>query len=180
MILLVSAGAAVMPWAFHIGERWTPVLTWWGSGTLITKNGIEYPMFIMLYPSAHFSRLHLNGHRPTGGVQGTACLCTSPGTSQYLKVSGTIYNGWLSTDGSLMSLRLLEPTILDIGQKRAGYFDLIGSWQGPELILDERASWSMQFRSGLRIDHASVTLRWSPYWSCKSACAGMDHPPERF
>jgi hypothetical protein len=172
-ILILLVGAAMMPWAFHIGGRWTPVLTWWGSGRLATKSGMEYPMFVMLYPSAHFSRLRLDGRHPTGGVQGNACLCTLPGVSQYLKLSGTIYDGWRSTDGSVMTLRLLEPTIVDVGQQRAGYFDLVGRWQGSELLLDERANWSRQFRSGLRIDHASVTLRWDPYWSCKSACASV-------
>jgi hypothetical protein len=127
----------------------------------------------MLYPAAHFSRLRLEGRRPTGGVQGNACLCTSAGSSQYLKLSGTIYDGWWSTEGSMMGMRLLEPTIVDMGQKRAGYFDLIGRWQGPELMLDERENWSRAFRSGVRIDHASVTLRWDPYLSCKSACAGV-------
>ena len=39
-------------------------------------------------------------------------------------------------------------------------------------MLEERTTWSRQFRSGLRIDQASVTLRWHPYWSCNSACAG--------
>jgi hypothetical protein len=172
VILLLSVGAAMMPWAFHIGGRWTPVLTWWGSGRLVTKSGVEYPMFVMLYPAAHFSRLRYDGRRPTGGVQGNACLCTSPGVSQYLKISGTIYDGWRSTDGSLMSVRLLEPTIVDVGQQRAGYFDLVGKWQGSELMLEERTTWSRQFRSGLRIDQASVILRWHPYWSCNSACAG--------
>jgi hypothetical protein len=165
------------PWAFHIGGRWTPLLTWFGSGRLVTKNGREYPMFVMLYPSAHFSRLRFDGRRPTGGVQGSACLCTSPGVSQYLKLSGTIYDGWRSTDGSLISLRLLEPTIVDVGQQRAGYFDLTGGWHGEELVLDERANWSTLFRSGLRIDRASVTLRWNPYWTCKSACGGVANDP---
>jgi hypothetical protein len=45
-ILILSAGAAMVPWAFHIGGRWTPVLTWWGSGRLVTKSGMEYPMFV--------------------------------------------------------------------------------------------------------------------------------------
>src|SRR5262249_46471245 len=118
-ILLLAAGAALNPWAFHIGGRWTPVLTWWGSGTLVTKNGTEYPMFVMLFPAAHFSRLRMDGVRPTGGVQGSACICTSPGTSLYLKIGGTIYGGWQSTDGSVIGIRLLEPTSFDYGQARA-------------------------------------------------------------
>ena len=163
----------MMPWAFHIGGRWTPLLTWWGSGRLVTKGGKGYPMFVMLYPSAHFSRLRLDGRHPTGGMQGSACICTARGVSQNLKLSGTIYDGWQSTDGSLMTLRLLEPTMMDVGQQRAGYFDLVGRWLGSELLLEERANWSKPFRSGLRIDHAPVTLRWGPYWSCNSACAAV-------
>ena len=171
---LIPLGVLVTnPWAFHIGGRWTPLLTWLGSGKLLTKGGIEYPLFVMFYPSSHFSRLRLNGQRPTGGVQGSACLCTSPGVSQYLKLSGTIYGGWRSTEGSVMDLRLLEPTIVDVGQSRAGYFDLFGRWQGPELVMDDRGSWSSLFRSGLRIEHASVTLHWDPYWTCKTACASI-------
>jgi hypothetical protein len=179
-ILIPVVMAAIMPWAFHMGGRWTPFLTWWGSGRLVTKSGIGYPLFVMLNPSAHFSRLQMQGRRASGGVQGNACLCISPGVSQYLKIGGTIYGDWQSTEGSLVTLRLLEPTIVDLGQQRAGYFDLIGQWQHSELVLADRASWQRTFRSGLRIDHASVTLRWDPYWSCKSACASVaNQPPNR-
>lgn len=174
---LIPLGLVViMPWAFHIGGRWTPLLTWWGSGTLISKGG-EYPLFITLYPSSHFSRLRLKGRQPTGGVQGSACLCTSQGVGQYLKLSGTIYGGWSSTEGSLMLLRLLEPTIVDVGQTRAGYFDLTGEWHGSELMLHAPGSWSHPFRSGLRIEGASVILRWDPYWTCNSACASATSRP---
>jgi hypothetical protein len=177
-IVILLGVAAIIPWAFHIGGRWTPLLTWWGSGRLVTKDGVAYPLFIMLYPSAHFSRLRRDGRRASGGVQGSACLCT-PGGYQYLKLSGTIYGGWRSTEGSLIGFRLLEPTIVDVGQRRAGYFDLTGSWLGPELVMNEGGNWAHTFRSGLRIEQASVTLRWSPYWSCDAACAGVAHPANR-
>jgi hypothetical protein len=153
-----------------MGGRWTPPLTWWGSGRLVTKGGNQYPLFVSFHPSSHSSHLRLDGQRPTGGVAGTGCLCTSPGTSQYLTLSGTIYDTWRSTEGSLIAFRLLEPTIVDVGQKRAGYFDLTSTWRGSELVMDDRGAYSNVFRSGLRIDHASVTLRWHPYWTCKSAC----------
>lgn len=170
--LLVLLGLPLtVPWAFHIGGRWTPLLNWWGSGTLLAKGGIEYPIFVNLHPSAHFSRLRLDGQRPTGGVQGSACLCTSPGVFQYLKLTGTIYGGWLNTEGSLMGFRLVEPTIVDVGQGQGGYFDLVGRWHGQDLVMDDRGGWSKPFRSGLRMEHASVTLHWSVFWTCKAACA---------
>ncbi len=174
VVLILLGFFAVMPWAVHIGGRWTPLLTWWGSGKLIAPGGVEYPLFLTLSPSSHFSRLHLQGRQPTGGVQGTACLCTSPGTAQSLTLSGTIYGGWWSTDGSLIGFRLLEPTIMDVGQTRAGYFDLTGQWHGHELTMSQNG-WPRPFRSGLRIEHASVTFRWHPYWSCSSVCTSLAH-----
>jgi len=177
--LLVVLGAMEVPWAFHIGGRWTPLLTWWGSGSLLTKGGARYPLFVDFHPSSHFSRLRLDGQRPTGGVAGSACLCTSPGAFQYLRLSGTIYGGWSSTEGSLVGFRLLEPTIVDVGQKRAGYFDLVGRWQGRELVMADRGAWSRAFRSGLRIEQASVILHWSTFWTCKTACADAASPPAR-
>jgi hypothetical protein len=175
--ILYTVIAVTAPWAFHIGGRPTPLATWWGSGKLRTKDGIQYPLFVYLYPSSHFSRLRMDGLRPTGGLKGMACLCTSPGVTQQLKLSGTIYGGWLSTEGTLMGFRLLEPKIFDVGQ-RQGFFDLVGKWQGPELVMDDRGSPGSPFRSGLRIEHASVSLNWSGLWTtCNSACASTAKSP---
>jgi hypothetical protein len=49
---------------------------------------------------------------------------------QYLTFSGTVYGGWRSTEGSLMSLRFVGPNVINLGQ-RQGYFDLFGRWKGP-------------------------------------------------
>lgn len=166
------------PWALHIGGRWTPLLIWTGSGKLATKGGI-YPLYVSLYPSSHFSQLHLDGLRPTGGVQGSGWLCTSRGVTQRLNLSGTIYGGWRTTEGSLMSIRLLEPKIIDVGQGQ-GFFDLIGKWDGPKLVMDDRNHIPNTFRSGLKIEHAAVSLEWSSYSDFKDVCANMaSHPAQR-
>jgi hypothetical protein len=179
---LVLGGALVYgvigvmdPWSFHIGGRWTPLLYWSGSGKLVTKGG-TYPLYVSFFPSSHFSRLHLDGLRPTGGVQGSGWLCTSPGVTQNLRLSGTIYGGWRSTDGSLMDFRLLEPKIIDVGQ-RQGYFNLYGRWHGPELVMEDRGEPGSTFRSGLKIEHASVTLAWGRYPYFKAACASATNYP---
>jgi hypothetical protein len=164
------------PWSVHIGGRWTPLLIWQGSGKLLSKGGIEYPLWVSFYPSSHFSRLRMDGQRPTGGLQGSAWLCTSRGVTQQLKLSGTIYGGWRSTEGSLMAFRLLEPKIIDVGQ-RQGFFDLVGRWHGPELVMDDRGSVGSTFRSGLRIEHASVTLNWGSYSDFKAVCASATNYP---
>jgi hypothetical protein len=170
--------AALDPWALHIGGRSTPLLMWRGSGKLVTKGGIVYPLYVSFYPSSHFSQLHLDGLRPTGGLQGQAWLCTSPGVSQRLRLNGTIYGGWRSTQDSLMAFRLNEPQIIKLGQ-RQGFFDLYGRWHGPTLVMDDRGRVGGTFGSGLRIDHASVSLDWGSYSDFKAACAAASYPARR-
>lgn len=177
LLVLIFGGALVYgvviltgPWALHIGGRWTPLLTWTGSGKLHTKGGAEYPLYVSFYPSSHFSQLHMDGLRPTGGLQGSGWLCTSPGVTQRLQLSGTIYGAWRSTEGSLINFRLLEPKIIDVGQGQ-GFFDLIGKWQGQELVMDDRNHVGNTFRSGLKIERASVTLDWGSYSDFKVTCA---------
>jgi hypothetical protein len=167
--VVYGVAAVTAPWAFHIGGRWTPLLYWSGSGTLHTKGG-AYPLYVTIYPSSSFSRLHLDGLRPSGGVQGSGSLCTSRGAILYLKLGGTIYNGWRSTAGSFIQFRLLEPKYIDVGQKQ-GFFDLYGRWHGPQLVMDARGESAVAFRSGLRIDQASVTLAPGAYSDFKALCA---------
>ncbi len=169
VIVFYGAVGLTNPWAFHIGGRSTPFLYWSGYGKLVTKNG-TYPLYVMFYPSAHSSRLRLDGLRPTGGLQGPASLCTAPGVLENLKVSGTVYGGWSSTEGSVMEFRLLEYKIFDVGQRR-GYFDLFGRWRGPELVMDDRGESSSKFRSGLKIDTASVTLDYGSFSDFKDVCS---------
>jgi hypothetical protein len=171
LCLAVVHGVAALtaPWSFHIGGRSTPLLYWSASGMLHTKGG-TYPLNVLFYPSSNSSRLRLDGLRPTGGVQGSGWLCTSPGVIQYLKLSGTIYNGWSSTEGSLINFRLLEWYLFDSRPTR-GYFDLDGRWNGTKLVMEDRGSLGSTFRSGLRIEHASVTLDPGSYSDFKAACA---------
>lgn len=167
--MIYGVAALTSPWAFHIGGRSTPFLFWSGAGTLVTKSG-TYPIYLSFHPSSHFSRLRMDGLRPTGGVTGTGALCTSRGVTQYLRLTGTMYNGWSSTEGSLLSISLFDPRIINISQ-RQGYFNLYGRWQGPELVMDDRGGSGKAFPSGLKIEHASVNLGWTGYWSFKNVCA---------
>jgi hypothetical protein len=174
VIVFYGAVGVTNPWAFHIGGRWTPLLYWSAYGKLVTKSG-TYPLYVMFYPSAQFSRLHLDGLRPTGGLQGTGALCTSPGVVESLKLSGTLYSGWSSTDAALMQFRLMEIRVLNVGQQQ-GYFDLYGRWRGPALVMDDRDRASGKFRSGLKVEHASITFDWGSFSDFKAACANSSMP----
>jgi hypothetical protein len=170
--------AITAPWSLHIGGRWTPFLQWQGYGQLHAKDGKSYPLYVSFFPSTHFSQLRIQGLRPVGGLQGRGWLCTSPGSAQFLDLSGTIYGKWRTTDGSLIRFRLLEwNTARDrlLGKTmNQGFFDLEGRWRGPELVLDERGDHGQVgevFRSGLHIDYASVALNHGTYADFKALCA---------
>ena len=75
-----------------------------------------------------------------------------------------------------MSFRLLEPKIIDVGQGQ-GFFDLVGRWRGPQLAMDDRGSVGSRFRSGLKIEHASVTLDWDTESAFKAVCAVAPNYP---
>ena len=145
--LFYALVVVLAPWAVHIGGRWTPLLSREGWGNLATKGGQHSLLFVSFFASSHFSRLHMDGLHPRGGVQGYGWLCTSPRAMQRLRLSGTIFGAWRSTEGSLLAFRLLEPKIIDVGH-RQGFFDLIGRWKGPELVMDGRNTVGGLFRSG--------------------------------
>jgi len=173
---LLVYGAIVLtgPWAIHIGGRPTPLLYWTGNGDLSTNSGM-YPLYITIWPSSHFSTLRLHGVRPTGGVQGSASLCTSPATVVRMELTGTIYGGWRDTDGSYMDLRLLETRTIDLGQHR-GYFNLYGQWHGPDLVMNDGNEPGTPLNSGLIIQRAYVRFKWGTKSDFKAACATLKGP----
>jgi hypothetical protein len=176
-VVIYGVAALTAPWAFHNGGRRTPLLTWFGSGTLQTSGG-AYPVFLFFFPSPHGGTLRLDGLRATGGIQGSGCLCISRETYQNLNIRGTIYGGFRSTQDALFEFRIHEPDFMDFGQRQhPGYFDLIGRFQGADLTMNDRGSYASTFHSGLRIEHASVRLHRDSFWSCKSACASATPPP---
>lgn len=156
-VFVVYAVVVVLdPWAFHIGERWTPLLYWTGT----RQTGYEARNLpadgYLSSPRRTSPAFVLMALRPTGGIQGNGLMCTSRGVTQYLDLSGTIYGGWRSTDGALMDFRLLERrTARDalMGNNNRGYFDLFGYWHGPWAY--ELISLHHILRCGLRADWRS-------------------------
>src|SRR5579872_375466 len=108
LIVIGVITAVLAPWAFHIGGRWTPGM-WQGVGKLRTKAGDEYPLYVYFFPNFRStSRLRLNGQRPSSGVKGSGWLCSAPGQTQRLDLSGDVYGSYLSTEGNQTSFRLLD------------------------------------------------------------------------
>jgi hypothetical protein len=169
------------PWALHIGGRSTPLLYWHGSGTVVSKDGKTYPLYVSFWPGRP-QGFHGGGRR--GGklvsahLGGTGWLCIAPGTIQRLELSGTMYGGYTSDADSLLDFRLLEwRKPFAINYQHRGFFDVAGTWHGPELVMDRPGEQGIKLNTGPFIDNATVTLRWSTYDEFETTCRSMTSAP---
>lgn len=156
--------ALMIPWAFHIGGRPTP-LFWSGTGMLVTKTG-TYPLYVLMYPTMERA----------DGLQGWGSLCTSRNTITPLELDGRFHGGWWSLDHASMELDLLETqnasqTLFEPNNR--GGLDLFGNWHGPELVLADHADTPGSLRSGLKFEHASVILKLARKSDFQTACSSM-------
>ncbi|HZQ21877.1 MAG TPA: hypothetical protein VFA89_03680 [Terriglobales bacterium] len=166
LAICTVAVSLLIPWAFHMGGRLTP-LYWWGTGILVARSG-TYPLYVLMYPTMERAN----------GLQGWASLCTARNTVLPLEVNGRFRGGWWTLNHAAMELGLFEtqdPRGALFDPSTRGSIDLFGSWSGPELILDDRAEHLGNFRSGLRIEHASVTLKWGSKSDFKTACSNISN-----
>jgi hypothetical protein len=91
-----------------------------------------------------------------------------------MEITGTMYGGYLSDKDSLLDFRLLELTKrFSINPRRRGFFDVAGTWHGPDLVMDRPNEQAIPFQSGLLIDKAKVTLRWATYSEFEAACRSI-------
>ena len=164
---------ALNPWALHIGGRSTPLLYWHGTGTLQSKDGKTYPLYISWFPGK--PGRHGGGRREgkiwSADLKGTGWLCLAPGSIERMDVSGTMYGGYLTSDQSLFAFRLLEwQKPFQFNYQHRGYFDVAGIWQGQQLVLDRPDEQGSKLNTGPFIDHATVTLHWASYDEFETAC----------
>jgi hypothetical protein len=183
-LVLIAAGAvafvwvvtvALHPWALHIGGRSTPLLYWHGTGTVVSKDGKSYPLYLTFVPGKPQRTLgRREGKRKNADLDGRGWLCVAPGTVERMNVSGTMYGGYTSTDGALIEFRLLEwRRPFAINYQKRGFFDVAGAFRGPDLVMDSPNEQGIPFNSGLFIDHATTTLHWAEYEEFEAACRGM-------
>ena len=169
--------AALNPWALHIGGRSTPLLYWHGAGTVLAKDGQTYPLYVSFWPGRP-QGFHGGGRREGKMVNahlgGTGWLCIAPGSIQRMALSGTVYGGYLNTDGSLFDFRFLEwRKAFAINPQRRGFFDVAGSFQGPDLVMNRPNEQGIRLQTGPFIDSATVTLRWANYEDFEAACQSV-------
>jgi hypothetical protein len=123
------------------GNTWPPAApVWQGSGVLHAADASLYPLYVKL----RFERKH-EGSGPADGktnLIGTAQLCNAQKTPLDLDVSGSL-NAWWLENGKAVTLyfrteRNSTPKL---------FFLLYGSWQGTELVLEDRGSLTYFFNA---------------------------------
>lgn len=161
------------PWALHIGGRSTPLLYWHGTGTLQSKDGKTYPLYVSWFPGK--PGRHVGARREgkiwSADLKGTGWLCLAPGSIERMDVGGTMYGGYLTSDQSLFGFRFLEwQKPFQFNYQHRGYFDVAGNWQAQQLVLDRPNEQAIKLNTGPFIDNATVTLHWATYSEFESAC----------
>jgi len=162
------------PWSLHIGHRSTPLLWWHGSGTVVSKGGKTYPLYISFLPGrpgGFSSGGRRGGKTVSARLQGDAWLCTAPGQIRRLTLNGTMYGGYTSSDNSVFDFRLIDYTKpFNMRRPSRGFFDLAGTFRGQELVLDRPNEQGIPFDTSLFIDNATTTLHWSSYDEFEAEC----------
>lgn len=164
---------ALNPWALHIGGQSTPLLYWHGTGTVIAKNGKTYPLYVSFWPGKPGS--HGGGRREgkiwSANLDGSGRLCVAPGSVERMDLSGTMYGGYSSTADSLFEFRLLEwKNPFTVNYQHRGFFDVAGTFQGSDLVMNRANEQGIPFVSSLFIDHATVALHYASYAEFEAAC----------
>ena len=143
---------------------------WHGGG----QGREDIPTVCILHPKKSQGALgagRREGKAKSADLGGRGWLCVAPGSIERMDLSGTIYGGYTSSDSSLFDFRLLESrNALQINPQHRGFFDVAGTWHGPELVMDRPGEQGVPFQSGLLIDQATVTLHWASYEEFEASC----------
>jgi len=165
--------APINPWALHIGGRSTPLLYWHGVGTVRSKDGKAYPVYVTFFPGR--PQRHLIGRREgkrwAADLTGAGWLCVAPGNQQRMKLSGTMYGDNGNAAEDLFEFRVLEwSNPLFFNSIGRGFFDLAGQWHGDDLVMDRPNEQGIRLKSGILIDGATAMLHWGNKGEFDGAC----------
>jgi hypothetical protein len=139
----------VAPWAFYLGGQFHPLAYWQGFGIMHGPGG-DYAVLVWISPRP--------GGRGGGGafylsgpsVGGSGIVCTPHGERYNLRLTGSFTNklGLRTTDtngqpiGLTLSQRL---NFFNTNSYTRLSFSLHGTWQNPNLVVDDRGTLSQTF-----------------------------------
>jgi hypothetical protein len=188
LVLILIAGLAFMyvvivalnPWALHIGGRSTPLLYWHGMGSLKSKDGKTYPLYLSFWPgkpSGYSTGGRRGSKRKSADLKGSGWLCLAPGAIETMDISGEMYGGYTTDQDSVLDFRFLEKRkAFSTNYQNRGFFDVAGGWQRPLLVLDRPDEQGIKLNTGPFVDHATVTFHWAGYDEFVSSCNSASAP----
>lgn len=175
LVVVVLVTAALDPWAFNIGGRFTPLNVWTGYGRLHSSAGATYGLYVRLMLTPN--RGH--GIGPRNNLRGSALLCTPQGITYPYDLHGNIKNAWSSTEGKETGLYFGTPN----GEKPNRSFDLYGVWRNGELVLDDKGNLGHTFEANGTLapkgrygrapapgEHAAVALAYGSREEFEALC----------
>jgi len=186
IVIVVAVTALIAPWSFHIGDRFTPFITWQGVGRLVDSAGREYGLYAWFSPDLRRGNRTITGPRhpsPQYAIRGKATVCTASGLKIPFDLRGDVSGAWLNLDGKPIDFGLAEHT--DAKPKR--HFTLYGSFQGPALVMDDHKSMFMYLMSDANLTparsytspvpekYAKTHLEWGNEADFDRLCAQLPH-----
>ncbi len=181
LIALFVIEIGLNPWAFHIGDRFTPLTVWDGYGTVRASNGGRYVLFTRLQGAGLSSACRFSRCQT---LRGSAQICTERGATYTLQLLGSVH-AWWTTDGASTSLDLKD---VRSGPLPAGsVISLKGSWHGRRLVVADTGGSLARVltprgvirpaASAADAGHASVTLRYGTTAAFGQACRALGRNP---
>lgn len=124
VLLVLILQILITPWAFHIGNTFTPLMHWSGVSQARTANGASYA--VQLNITANDIGEHACSQNGCDDFHGSMVVCTAAGKFSFNNISGKV-GGWLSTDGQDMSVSFSGKR----GQPTDGLLGFLhGTWHG--------------------------------------------------
>jgi hypothetical protein len=124
VILVAAIQILITPWAFHIGSKFTPGMSW--TGVAVGHSPAGQPFAARLTIQANTLDRHSCSQAGCDDFHGRMDVCTAAGRYSFTNVSGTV-GGWRSTDGQTMKFRVAHGTT---PATRYLQMDFTGTWHG--------------------------------------------------
>jgi hypothetical protein len=145
-LVVLAVYVIIAPWGFYLGGQFHPFASWQGWGTMHGPGG-DYAVFVRISPATRGgSRMYLGGP----SVTGSGIVCTPHGDRYNLRLGGSFTNklGFRTTDTNGQSIGLTLSQRLNFFNTNSYTrlsFSLHGTWQNPNLVVDDRGTVSRTF-----------------------------------
>jgi hypothetical protein len=185
LVVVILVTAIIAPWAFDMGGHFHPLADWQGWGVIhAPASGGDYVIYVHILPWLHGTGGSVS--RGANHITGSVLLCTPRNERFTLNLGGDFEKGmYISSDGKRAHLYMYNRSGLarqfGFDMRRRPSFELYGAWHNPDLVLDDRGTFSLNFQADGTLSPANahrtkgqpveVTLREGSASEFDAACA---------